>query len=49
MINPTAYQPNIQQPIAAGQNMQMNMGAEDQKILRVIYIYIINYLINLFI
>jgi hypothetical protein len=31
MINPTAYQPNIQQPIAAGQNMQMNMGAEDQK------------------
>ena len=31
LMNPTTYQPNIQQPIPPAQNMQMNMGQEDQK------------------
>ena len=31
LMNPTAYQPNIPQPIPPAQNMQMNMGQEDQK------------------
>lgn len=31
LMNATAYQPNIQQPIPPAQNMQMNMGQEDQK------------------